>query len=72
MSDTFVLWGVKFSTAEWGSLVGNFLILIGIALTLYIVLFFGNEDKHAGPASTSTSASKSPASARKRNNSGTE
>jgi hypothetical protein len=69
MSDgTFVLWGVKFATEEWGPLTGNFLIMSGIALTLYIALFFGNDEKVAEKASTEA---KSPAaSSRKRAESG--
>ena len=61
--DTFVLWGVKFAVEEWGGLTGNFLILVGIALTLYIALFFGHEEE---PNFEARGTKISPQPARKR------
>lgn len=65
MSDTFVLYGVKFSNEDWVPLLGNLLVIIGISLTLYIALFVGNEEAveasaAASPTKASTEAASTP------------
>lgn len=66
---TFILWGIKFATEEWEPLIGNFLIMTGIVLTLYIALFFGN-DRESLPFPQRPESS-SPRSAKKKSSSGT-
>ncbi|KAJ1432309.1 hypothetical protein B484DRAFT_395032 [Ochromonadaceae sp. CCMP2298] len=41
----FVIAGVKFGTSEWTTLIGSFLIFLGIAITIYISLFIGSAEK---------------------------
>jgi len=65
MSDTFVLYGVKFSNEDWVPLLGNLLVIIGISLTLYIALFVGNEEAveasaAASPAKPATETASTP------------
>lgn len=43
MSDTFTVVGVRFSVQDWVPITGHFLIIIGVAVTLYVALFMGSE-----------------------------
>lgn len=53
MSDTFILYGVKFTQEEWVPLLGNLLVIIGVSLTLYIALFVGGDDAPEAPSKSS-------------------
>ena len=48
MSDTYIVYGIKFGEEDWVPLLGNLLVIIGISLTLYIALFVGGEEAAEG------------------------